>query len=151
MVLNTFLQYFSYHQCLNMLLFHSFKTNCQNSWGWIKACPRRGTSTSSDQRWQVGIFNNDNNNSNNNVNRYSTWLSSPLMWLFSSNETNSSDGTLLTLLRIPTGRRRTSGLFYKHCWGFKLRITREQIQPLVVAGLKLRTSSTLTAPPHCTL
>ena len=34
---------------------------------------------------------------------------------FSGNETNSSDGTLLTLLRIPTGRRQTSGLFYKHC------------------------------------
>ena len=70
---------------------------------------------------------------------------------FSGNETNSSDGTLLTLLRIPTGRRQTSGLFYKHCWGFKLRTTEEQIQPLVVAGLKLRISSTLTAPLHCTL
>ena len=44
----------------------------------------------------------------------------------------------------PNWWRRTSGLFYKHSWGFKLRTTKEEIQPLVGAGLK--GSTTHTAP-----
>ena len=57
------------------------------------------------------------------------------MGLFRDNETNNLNET--TWLRIPTGRRRTSWLFYKRGRGSELGTTVKQIQLAVRTGLEL--------------
>ena len=54
------------------------------------------------------------------------------------------------IVRIPTGRRQTSWLFYKRDRGFELGATQKQIQVVVRAGLKPDCEShTLTTRPRC--
>ena len=60
---------------------------------------------------------------NNNIKIITTKLSSCLMGLFRDNKTNNSNNWSITGLRIPTGRRCTRWLFYKHSPGFELGTT----------------------------
>ena len=57
------------------------------------------------------------------------YLSSPLLWLFRDDETNNLKCRNITWLKISTGRRRTSWLFYKGGRGFEIGTTKNKFLP----------------------
>ena len=57
------------------------------------------------------------------------YLSSLLLWLFRDDETNNLKCRNITWLKISTGRRRTSWLFYKRGRGFEIGTTKNKFLP----------------------